>query len=353
MLSNRLKQIASVVLALVLLAGCASASATPTPQPALLPIRPGPTSRPDGPAPTVVAKGAALPGRLLFVQGGNLWIWQGDAGRQLTASGDAFQPAWSPDGQRIAYIQRGVSYSDLLVLPVAGGEPVRLTADGPDSAAYSYERIYVSTWAFYPAWSPDGATIAYAAQAGPPTGEPAAEFHLSLFATPAAGGDREQLYADESGHVGRLAYAPDGESIVFAYGPAGQGAPALYRYTRASANATPLPGAPEQSYDPAFSPDGRWLAFAARDGGRTDVFAMPVTGGAPIRITSLGAARAPAFSPDGKQLAFLAIAPGANSFDLWVVDLQGEAGGALQPGQARQITKELALDADSGVAWGH
>jgi TolB protein len=303
----------------------------------------------------VAARGEALPGRLLFVEGGNLWLWQGDAGRQITSSGDSFQPAWSPDGQWIAYVQRGTSYSDLLMQPTAGGESLRLTQDGPDSSVYSYERVYASMWAFYPAFSPDGTTIAYASQASPPSGEPAAEFHISLFSTPAvAGGSRTQLYADEGGHVGRLAYAPDGASIVFAYGPEEEGAPTLYRYTHTSGSAAPLPGAPEQSYDPAFSPDGHWLAFAARAEGRTDVFAMPsgTPAAAPMRLTSLGTARAPAFSPDGKLLAFLAIAPGANSFDLWVVDLQPGPGGALQPGQPRQITQGMGLDADSGVAWG-
>ncbi|MEP7188092.1 MAG: hypothetical protein ABI901_02740 [Roseiflexaceae bacterium] len=357
---------------MLLLAGCASAAATATPTPALgpLPTKPAnPTERPAGPAPTIAAQGLDLPGRILFVQGGNLWLWQGDAGRQLTSSGDAFQPAWSPDGQRIAYIQRVTSFSDLLVMPVgdpsvssgATGEPLQLTQDGPDSSVYSYERIYASTWAFYPAWSPDGATIAFASQAGPPGGAPAAEFRISLFATPAAaGGERTQLYADDGGHVGRLAYAPDGQSIAFAYGPAGDDAPTIYRDTVAGGSAAPLVGAPAQSYDPAWAPDGRWLAFAGRANGRTDVFAIrsksPATDtGAttsPIQLTSLGTARAPAFSPDGKQLAFLAIAPGSNSFDLWVLDLETSADGTLTPGQPRQITQGMALDADSGVAWG-
>ncbi|MEO7908027.1 MAG: hypothetical protein ABIV47_00120 [Roseiflexaceae bacterium] len=284
------------------------------------------------------------------------------SGRQLTSSGDAFQPAWSPDGQWIAYIQRVISFSDVLVIPAddpsassgATGEPLRLTEDGPDSSVYSYERIYASTWAFYPAWSPDGATIAFASQAGPPGGDPAAEFRISLFATPAAaGGERTQLYADQGGHVGRLAYAPDGQSIAFAYGPASDDAPMIYRYLTADGSAAPFPGAPAQSYDPAWAPDGRWLAFAARTNGRTDVFAIRsgATGSA-IQLTSLGAARAPAFSPDGKQLAFLAIAPGSNSFDLWVLDLEVSADGKLTPGHPRQITQGMALDADSGVAWG-
>jgi TolB protein len=120
----------------------------------------------------------------------------------------------------------------------------------------------------------------------------------------------------------------------------------------AGGSAAPFAGAPAQSYDPAWAPDGRWLAFAARVNGRTDVFAIRATGGSPIQLTSLGAARAPAFSPDGKQLAFLAIAPASNSFDLWVLDLETGADGTLTPGQPRQITQGMALDADSGVAWG-
>jgi len=81
---------------------------------------------------------------------------------------------------------------------------------------------------------------------------------------------------------------------------------------------------------------------------------VPDAGGTtpPIQLTNLGTARAPTFSPDGKQLAFLAIAPGGNSFDLWVLDLQPGANGAPQPSQPRQITQGMALDADSGVAWG-
>jgi TolB protein len=130
----------------------------------------------------------------------------------------------------------------------------------------------------------------------------------------------------------------------------------IYSYTPGSGSAAPLAGAPAQSYDPAWAPDGAWLAFAARKDGRTDVFAIRSTGagatGPAIQLTSLGSARAPAFSPDGKQLAFLAIAPGSNSFDLWVLDLAAGPDGALTPGQPRKVTQGMALDADSGVAWG-
>jgi TolB protein len=185
---------------------------------------------------------------------------------------------------------------------------------------------------------------------------------MSVFAIPAGaeGGRRVQIHADNDANIGRLAFAPDGKSIVFARAPRREGAPSLFRYNSTTERASAVPGAPEQSYDPAFSPDGHWLAFAARipadssgaSGERTDIFALPAGGGRPIRLTTLGTARAPAFAPGGKQLAFLAIAPGGNSFDLYAVDLQVGASGALQAGQPRQITRDMKLDADSGVAWG-
>src|SRR5512145_2725608 len=340
------------VLCVALLAGCGPGGAAPTPLPALLPIVSGPTIQSAGPLETSIVPGAALPGRLLFVKGGNLWLWQGESGSQLTNAGNTFHPAWSPDGMRIAYVERGESYSDLMVMPSSGGAPARLTNNGSVNPSHSYERIHDTIWAFYPAWSLDGSQIAFASQYGPPIGSPAVDYHLSLFSTTSRqGGSTLQIYAGEDGQVGRLVYASDG-AIVFAYGPDGPGVALLYRYDPATGVAGPLPGVPEQSYDPVFSADGNWLAFAARDGERTDLFALSASGGAPVRLTNIGTARAPAFSPDGTLLAFLAIAPGARGFDLWVADLQPGAGGALGVEQPRQITHDMSLDADSGIAWG-
>lgn len=347
------KRLASIVLCL-LLASCGPAASAPTPVPTaeLLPLG-EPTPRPAGPAPTVASQSGELPGRLLFVIGGDLWLWQGASGRQLTASGDAWQPAWSPDGARIAFVRRGESYSDLVLLSAPDGAQQQLTENGSALPPRSFERIYDVVWAFYPAFAPGGAELAFASQYGPPFGSPASDYHLALFTAPAApGGGRTLLYADDAGHVGRPAYAPDGRSIVFALGPAGTGESRLYRYDIDAGAGAPINGAPPQSYDPAHSPDGRWLAFARRHEGGTDVYAMPAAGGDAVRLTASGAARAPAFSPDGTLLAYLAIAPGESGFDLWVVELRRAADGGLAAGEPRRITSGQKIDADSGVAWG-
>ncbi|MCS6841339.1 MAG: hypothetical protein NZ699_08880 [Roseiflexus sp.] len=340
-------------LLLVVLTACTAQmpDAAPTPA-ALLPIAP-PSAQPDAPQPPIIAAGARLPGRLLFVRAGNVWMWQDQIAHPLIDGGTALHPAWSPDGAQIVFVQRDQSFSDVMLLPLSGGAPLRLTNNGSSRPRNSFERIRESIWAFYPSFAPDGQTIAFASQYGPPSGSPAAEYHLALFTLPIqAGGLRRLIYANDMGHVGRVTHSPDGSAIVFVLEPAtSSGASQILRYDRATGVATPLPGVPPQSYDPAIAPDGRWLAFASRDGDRTDIFAVPTSGGTVVRLTSIGTARAPAFSPDGRMLAFLAVAPGEIGFDLWVADLR-IAGDSLQASTPRRVSIGLCADADSGLSWG-
>jgi dipeptidyl aminopeptidase/acylaminoacyl peptidase len=80
--------------------------------------------------------------------------------------------------------------------------------------------------------------------------------------------------------------------------------------TDASAPARPLTSGHQDSA-PAFSPDGRWLAYlSAEPGGRPQVWVLPTAGGAPRRVTDhhLGAG-APVWSPDSRRLAYTARVP--------------------------------------------
>ncbi len=80
--------------------------------------------------------------------------------------------------------------------------------------------------------------------------------------------------------------------------------------TDASAPARPLTEGHQDSA-PAFSPDGRWLAYlSAEPGGRPQVWVLPTAGGAGRRLTDhhLGAG-APVWSPDSRRLAYTARVP--------------------------------------------
>lgn len=297
-------------------------------------------------------RGEDLPGRLLFVRRGVIWLWQGREAGPLLGAGEAAQPAWSPEGERIAYIARSNSFSDLLLADANGNPLAQLTTNGSDAPPNSIERVYASRWSFYPAWTPQGAGIVVATQAAPPDGDPPVDAPLALALVPTLPGEPLPLYSDSAAVIGRSAVSPNGAALVLTrMGTGPEGQQQLYRLELTSAEAAPLPGAPTPSYDPAFSPDGRWLAFAARDGATTDIFVLPAEGGVPLRLSAQGAARAPSFSPDGALLAFLAVAPGEAGFDLWVAALTVGAGGTIGAGPARRLTTGLGLDGDSGLSW--
>ncbi len=63
-------------------------------------------------------------------------------------------------------------------------------------------------------------------------------------------------------------------------------------------------------HNPAFSPDGKTIAFLSDRNKKLQLYAMPVDGGEPKQLTDLkqGVASGAVFSPDGKTIAFTAVA---------------------------------------------
>ena len=78
---------------------------------------------------------------------------------------------------------------------------------------------------------------------------------------------------------------------------------------------------PWGAYDPAFSPDGQYIAYTARPDYRiNDLFIMTREGKNQVQITTNGHARAPVWSLDGKKLAFLSDVEGAQ-FNIYVMEV--------------------------------
>ncbi|MBL9170708.1 MAG: PD40 domain-containing protein [Verrucomicrobiales bacterium] len=73
---------------------------------------------------------------------------------------------------------------------------------------------------------------------------------------------------------------------------------------------------------PLFSPDGRWVAFASKRTGNSDIFAVSVDGGSPRQLTWHGGVDLPCgWSPDGQRLLFSGKRDSAN-FGIFALDVQ-------------------------------
>ena len=95
------------------------------------------------------------------------------------------------------------------------------------------------------------------------------------------------------------ALSPDGKTIVFSY----KGD--LYKVPAGGGEAYPLTLHEAHDYQPVWSRDGKWIAFASDRYGNFDVYVMPASGGEAKRLTFHSANDVPYdFTPDGKQVLF-------------------------------------------------
>src|SRR5687768_2067392 len=140
---------------------------------------------------------------------------------------------------------------------------------------------------------------------------------------PAAGGEPTRLLRNPSLSANALAfeYAND-----------------IWVAPRTGGDARRITSFPGQETDPAFSPDGQWLAFSAQYGGNTDVYVVPADGGEPKRLTwHPGGDAVVGWTPDGKRVVFASgrtNAPSGTKF--WTVSLDGDFPQALPMPRAYQ-----------------
>ena len=244
----------------------------------------------------------------------NLWVVNTESGelRQITHERDpkvaVGVPIWSPDGHAVAFVSTrgnlGLTFGVWLVDP--DGSNLRNVANP----------------GLGPAWSPDGRWVYYSTRGGP------AATAVALKRVPVDGGPAVTVRTERLRNV----IGVDGTTLYYLFErQLVDGTPefeiraatpedAPFRVlARVPASRVPI----WQVFNPALSPDGKWLAQALTDGAATNVWALSTTTGEWRQITDFGEratfiARRVSWSSDGRSI-LAAVAEG----DSDVVLLEG------------------------------
>jgi TolB protein len=148
-----------------------------------------------------------------------------------------------------------------------------------------------------PAWSPDGAALAFAGRR---------DGNWDVYRV-ARDGTGPQRLTDHPAFDGAPAWSPDGLSLAIV--SSREGRQAVYVVPADGTGAARrLSTGDGPALDPAWSPDGRWVAYAAWVAGAYRIEAVaPADAAHRVIADSADGAdlRAPAWSPDGRRLAFL------------------------------------------------
>lgn len=208
--------------------------------------------------------------------------------RQITTwPGLDFNPAFSPDGESIAYSSDHTGNFEIYIRSIApDGRDVQLTTDGQQN--------------FDPAWSPDGKRIAYYSMK-----------RGGIFMIPALGGVAKQLTKFGSHPV----WSPDGQWLAFQ----GISSPDLDAMPVGSSTLwivnsqggeptqlTQVNNPPGSHYAPSWSPDSKRVAFINFNTVSPQVWSIAVSGDGLQSITKHGTGDKswPIYAPDGNSIYY-------------------------------------------------
>ncbi len=238
-----------------------------------------------------------------------------DTGRALTAMGTEFNlsPVISPDGKYIALFSKKDLFTvDLFLADAESGKLLKTLASS-DTDADLGTLLFIDSAG---AWSPDSRSFAFVAYRG---GEDA----IAIVEV-SSGKTKKVIPLKEVAGVSNLSWSPDGSRIALS--GSAEGIRDIYLLDPADGKLERLTEGRGAEIQPAWSPDGKTLAFATDGGGTTMNLGLMDVESRSMEVIALtrGAKHInPVFSPDGRGLYFVCDADGFS--DIYRYDLDSRA----------------------------
>jgi TolB protein len=228
------------------------------------------------------------------------------------------EPAWSPDGERIAFSsnRRNALNFDIWVMRRDGRGQRRITS----STANDIE----------PTWAPDGERLAFSSDR--------ARGDFDIWTATVRRGGQKRLTSSESSDVDP-AWSPSGRVIAFASDQDG-GNFDIWLLDLVTGSERRATGGPHQDFEPAWSADGTTLSFHRypKAGGSANVRYLrisPTSAGA--FTTRRGDELGPSWSSDGRRVVFQSRA-GCTlicATDIWIHNIDRKANRRITRGPTR------------------
>jgi dipeptidyl aminopeptidase/acylaminoacyl peptidase len=261
-------------------------------------------------------------------------MWLDTSGKMkplIAASGAYTVPRFSPDGKRLALAATTSTGNDLYVYDLGRETMTRLTFGGH---------------AYGPVWTPDGKHIAFASFPS----------NLGIWWVRSDGAGEPQRILESQDSAIPWSFAPDGRRLAYQH---------FNRETLGDLWTMPLettdpdhprPGKPEpflvtpaNELNPAFSPDGHWMAYRSNDAGINEVYVQPSPGssggqGGKWQV-SAGGGENPLWSNNRRELFYE-----TEDYHIMVVDYK-ENGGSFIAGKPRLWSdKQMLFSGSANIA---